>query len=225
MGRRALRQIDPQLDLSDHYLDWEDVPAICSSVTLFNNSAPLELEIGSGKGLFLRSAAGELPHRNFLGIEISRKYARHAAAGLARLGCGNARVIHGDANALVGERIVPGSLAAVHIYFPDPWWKKRHRRRRIMQPAFVARVQQLLQVAGKLHFWTDVLEYYETALETLAQHTQLAGPFPVAEQRPEHDLDYRTHFERRTRLHREAVYRAEFILPGEPPETQARADA
>ena len=72
---------------------------------------------------------------------------------------------------------------------------------------FVKEIERVLEPGGRLHFWTDVLEYFESALETLAEATTLAGPFDVAEAAPEHDLDYRTHFERRTRLNREDVYR------------------
>jgi tRNA (guanine-N7-)-methyltransferase len=101
----------------------------------------------------------------------------------------------------------------VHVYFPDPWWKARHRKRRVMNAAFVADIQRVLIGEGKLHFWTDVEEYYHSALEILAGHTRLTGPFAVEEQPAAHDLDFRTHFERRMRLSGLPVYRAEFRKP------------
>jgi len=98
----------------------------------------------------------------------------------------------------------------VHVYFPDPWWKMRHKKRRVMTGPFVADVERVLQAGGGLHFWTDVEEYFQATLDLLAAASRLAGPFAVDERSAEHDLDYRTHFERRTRLLEQPVYRAEF---------------
>ena len=99
----------------------------------------------------------------------------------------------------------------MHVYFPDPWWKKRHRRRRVLNEAFLADVVRTLKPRGKLHFWTDVQEYFDTTLELIAEHTPLVGPLDVPEKPATHTLDYRTHFERRTRLNAEPVYRSEFV--------------
>ncbi len=210
MGRRALRKIDPAIDLSAHLKTFEQLPRPCTSESLFGRAAPLEVEVGSGKGLFLRNAAAAKPGVNFLGIEVARKYAEFAAAGLAKAGLTNALVIHGDGLRLFQELIPGDSLAAVHVYFPDPWWKKRHRRRRVMRESFLHDIERTLQPGGSLHFWTDVEEYYQTALALLASHTALLGPLPVPETPAEHDMAYRTHFERRVRLASEPVYRAEF---------------
>ena len=80
-----------------------------------------------------------------------------------------------------------------------------------MCPAFLADARRTLIMGGKLHFWTDVEEYFQTSLELLAETPGFAGPLPVPEHHPEHDLDYRTHFERRMRLHGEPIYRSEFV--------------
>ena len=173
-------------------------------------SAPLEIEVGTGKGLFLAHAVAAVPTHDFLGIEISRKYARFAAARLARLECGNGKVVQGDGVQLFHDRLVDGSVEAVHVYFPDPWWKLRHRKRRVMHEGFLADVQRVLRPGGALHFWTDVQEYFDTTLELIRQTTQLAGPTIPGERPSEHDLDYRTHFERRVRLQNLPVYRSEF---------------
>ncbi len=105
-------------------------------------------------------------------------------------------------------------MAAVHVYFPDPWWKARHKKRRVMNEAFLHDVERTLQPAGRLHFWTDVEEYFQATLSLIAACTRLVGPLSVAEQPAEHDLDYRTHFERRMRFHALPVYRSEFRKPG-----------
>lgn len=210
MPRRALRKIDPNLDLSRYLLAEEQLPVPWDSAALFGRVAPLEIEVGSGKGLFLAAAAATDPAADYLGVEIARKFARYSAARLATRELANARLLGGDAQRLLREFLPEASVRAVHVYFPDPWWKARHRRRRVMNPSFARDVQRVLVPGGKLHFWTDVEEYYQTTVEMLAAETSLQGPFPVAEQPAQHDLDYRTHFERRMRLHGLAVYRAEY---------------
>lgn len=210
MPRRAVRKIDPELDLSRHLRKFEQLPDPWRNTAIFDRDAPLELEVGSGKGLFLLSAAAAAPERDFLGIELAGKYARLAASRLAKRGLTNACIVEADGQRVFRERLPDGSLAAVHVYFPDPWWKARHKKRRIMTTAFLADVERTLAVGGRLHFWTDVEEYFETTLELVRGATDLAGPFEVPERPPEHDLDYRTNFERRMRLSGEPVYRAEF---------------
>lgn len=224
MGRRALPRIDPTVDVSRHLVDADTFPLpndpprpdfwprdVNDPKSWFANpSLPLEIEVGSGKGLFMNSASRAMPERNFLGIEIAAKYARFAAHRLAKENRTNAIMVHGDAQAFFADRLRDGYADAVHVYFPDPWWKKRHRKRRIMNPLFVKLIERVLRPGGRLHFWTDVEEYFHEALATLAEHTGLTGPFEVPELPPTHDLDYRTHFERRMRLHELSVYRAEF---------------
>jgi tRNA (guanine-N7-)-methyltransferase len=210
VGRRALRKIDPAIDLSRHLKAFDELPRPWAPQALFGRVAPIEVEVGSGKGLFLRTAAAAKPEVDFLGIEVARKYAAFAAAGLAKAGLTNAVVVSGDGLRLFTEMIPDDSLAAVHVYFPDPWWKKRHRRRRVMRESFLHDIERTLRPGGSLHFWTDVEEYFQTSLELLAAHTTLLGPLPVPETPAEHDMAYRTHFERRVRMASEPVYRAEF---------------
>ncbi|MCL6504331.1 MAG: tRNA (guanosine(46)-N7)-methyltransferase TrmB [Pirellulales bacterium] len=211
MGRRALRRIDPTLDLSNWLLRPESLPRPWQTGLLFGCEGPLEVELGSGKGLFLACAAARNPQRLYLGIEVAFKYAQFTAARLVRAGLPNAKVVHGEGQALFRDVLPEGGLAAVHVYFPDPWWKKRHHKRRVMNEAFVRDVHRTLVPGGRFHFWTDVEEYFLASLELIRQATGLWGPFPVPEHVPEHDLDYRTHFERRTRLQGGRVYRAEFV--------------
>lgn len=211
MGRRALPKLDPKLDLSQCYQDLESLAEDWQAAGIAGRVAPLEIEIGSGKGLFLASAGKQRPEHSFLGIEIARKYARHAAARCARQGLSNVLVLGGDARVLLETRLAVDSVFAAHIYFPDPWWKKRHHKRRIMSTEFLLKLHHVLQPGGQLHFWTDVEEYFVAALATLKETTPYHGPFEVPELQPEHDLDYRTHFERRMRQHGLPVFRAEFV--------------
>lgn len=210
MGRRSVPKIDPNLDLSRHLRTLEQLARPFDAAAVFGREGPLEVEVGSGKGLFLRNAAAAQPDALFLGIELAHKYAQYAAAQLAKRGIANAVVIDGDALAFFSQWLTDRSARAVHVYFPDPWWKKRHRKRRVMNEGFLADVERVLSPGGTLHFWTDVEEYFQTTCELIGQRTSLLGPFPVPESPADHDLDYRTHFERRMRQHNEAVFRAEY---------------
>jgi tRNA (guanine-N7-)-methyltransferase len=210
MPRRALRKPDPAVDLSFHLKTIDDMPRPWTITQLFPQDLPLEVEVGSGKGLFLNSAAKQNPAHNFLGVEIAAKYARHAAAKLAKNGYKNSVMLSGDAQRLFVEFLPDQSLVAVHVYFPDPWWKKRHHKRRVMNDRFLGEIYRTLTPGGSLHFWTDVRERYDEILVLIATHTPFVGPLEVAERQAEHDLDYRTHFERRMRLTDQPVYRAEF---------------
>jgi tRNA (guanine-N7-)-methyltransferase len=214
MSRRALRHLDPSLDLSRHLLVLEELPQPLDPAALFDRVAPVEIEVGSGKGLFLSTTAAADGECDFLGVEILAKYARFTAARLATQSLSNARMIHGDAGHLFRSWLSESSVRAVHVYFPDPWWKARHKKRRVMSADFLKHVQRVLLPGGVLHFWTDVEEYFQTSLELIASETRLDGPHPVAERPADQDLDYRTHFERRVRMHEEPVYRAEFRKRG-----------
>lgn len=211
LGRRSLPRVDKNIDLSNYLYVLADMPVDWTVLDFFDGSADVELEIGSGKGLFLQTAATDHPDRHFVGIEIAGKYARFAAAKLARRGLTNAKMLHGDGMRLIQQHVPDSSLSAVHVYFPDPWWKKRHFKRRIMNDVFLKHVQRALRPDGEFHFWTDVAEYFESALEQIADSTSLVGPQIVEEPPAEHDLDYRTHFERRMRRHGEPVYRSLYV--------------
>lgn len=213
MGRRALPKIPAGIDLTDHLLDLRQLHPPLRRDDLFPTLDDMEVEVGSGKGLFLANAAETVSERAFLGIEVAGKYARFIAYRLARKQLANAKIVHGDAEQLFREFLADHSIFAVHIYFPDPWWKKRHHKRRIMNEAFLHHVTRVLKPGGKLHFWTDVEPYYREALDLIRERIGLDGPLSVPEAAPQHDLDYRTHFERRKRQAGLAIFRAEFVKP------------
>src|SRR6185369_8169772 len=98
----------------------------------------------------------------------------------------NAIMVHGDAERVFAERLPDDLLAAVHVYFPDPWWKKRHHKRRVMNERFIQQVARTLAPDGALHFWTDVQERFDATLELIATETKLVGPVEVAERPAEH---------------------------------------
>ena len=208
MPRRTLRRIDQTLDYSKHLFTPDALPKPWDASALFPKSeAPLEVEIGSGKGHFLHAAATAAPEHNFLGVEVAHKYAAFCAASLIRSGLENAIMVSGDALPLFDELFPDKSLEAVHVYFPDPWWKKRHRKRRVMQMRLIRQVERCLRPGGKLHFWTDVEEYFQTTLEMMAAESCMQGPFtPNVD-----DAAWRTHFEKRTLLEERPVFRSYFI--------------
>jgi tRNA (guanine-N7-)-methyltransferase len=188
-------------DAAPDRIDW---------VALFGNDHPVELEVGPGKGLFLANAARANPGRNFLGVEIARKYARLAAERLAKLGLPNARVWAGDIRDVLWRRVRDRSLRAVHVYFPDPWWKKRHKKRRVFTGALVAEVERVLQPGGALHVASDVDEYFTLMRELIAASAAFRErPAPDVRD-PEHDLDYLTNFERKYRIEGRPIFRASY---------------
>ncbi len=171
---------------------------------------PLELEIGSGKGLFLTNSAKRSPNHRFVGLELAAKYALECQSRIEKIGIPNARFFACDAVAVLDQDVGDGSLDAVHVYFPDPWWKSRHKKRRVLNEKSLVNIERTLKASGSFHFWTDVLDYYEGTLELIDRVTKLKGPFFVSEPQAEHDMDYLTHFERRTRRNGLPVYRSRF---------------
>ena len=172
---------------------------------------PIELEIGSGKGLFLTNAAKSDPSRFYIGLELAAKYAREAQSKLDRLKIANAVFIASDATRVIATEVPDESMVAVHVYFPDPWWKAKHKKRRVLSDETILHIQRVLKPHGELHFWTDVLDYYEIAIPRIVELTSLSGPLYVPEPTSAYSMDYRTHFERRTRLNGLPVYRARFV--------------
>lgn len=211
MGRRALPKYDRTLDISQHHYFLKDIPKPFVVEAIFPGAGELEIEIGSGKGLFILNESGRNPQRNYLGIEAARKYARFAAFRCARAQRDNARMISGDAIQFFNEYLPDPIAAAVHIYFPDPWWKAKHRRRRIIQESVIKDIERVLLPGGRLHFWTDVQEYFESAVQMIPHWASLQGPHEVSESPAEDDMDYRTHFERRMRLNDHPVFRSLFV--------------
>ena len=213
MGRRALPKLDPQVDVSGVLFSLEQLTPRMAFDEWFGGIAELEIEVGSGKGLFLLNASERFPERNFLGNELAMKYARLCAYRLAQQRRTNARVIHGDGLKLFRDYLPDEIAAAVHVYFPDPWWKERHRKRRVMQASFLSDVHRVLKPGGILHFWTDVEEYFQTTCDLIRATVPLQGPQFVTEPNSLHDMDFRTHFERRMRRHDQPVFRSQFAKP------------
>lgn len=196
----------PPIDPEASKLAFPTAPIRWSEV--FGDDHPVELEVGSGKGLFLANAAARRPDRNFVGVEVARKYAGKAADRVARRGLANVRVCAGDARRFLAEFVPPRSLAAIHIYFPDPWWKARHKKRRVFTDEFVNDVARALVLGGDFWMTTDVEEYFGVMRALMAGHPEFqAEPMPEPTE-PAHDLDYLTNFERKYRIEGRPIFRA-----------------
>jgi len=197
----------PPPDLKPYFRTLDDVPGPFNWSEFFGNANPVEVEIGTGRGLFLVNAGQQQPETNFLGIELDYKEGRYAARRIQKRQMPNVRILGGDARVAVGKLIVSHSVAAVHIYFPDPWWKRRHRRRRIFSSDFIAEVARILRGGGLLHAWTDVEEYFGVMCEVMRANADFRELPPPAEREPQHDMDYHTNFERKKRQLGLPIYR------------------
>ncbi|MHB8728230.1 MAG: tRNA (guanosine(46)-N7)-methyltransferase TrmB [Sulfuricaulis sp.] len=136
---------------------------------LFGRAAPVNMEIGFGNGEALAAAATAHPECDYLGIEVHRPGAGSLLRRLAALESGNVRVMLADAKEVLATQIPDASLSAVRLFFPDPWPKKRHHKRRLVQPDFAELVKRKLRPGGYFHLATDWREYAEHMVSVLSQ--------------------------------------------------------
>jgi tRNA (guanine-N7-)-methyltransferase len=125
-----------------------------------NSHKPLEIEIGSGKGTFLVQQAALTPNVNYIGIEWAKAYWKYAADRARRHNLTNVKVVRAEAAGFIRSYVAPLSLRQVHIYFPDPWPKARHNRRRIVQEPFLRTLVEKLQPNGCIRLATDHSDYF-----------------------------------------------------------------
>lgn len=174
--------------------------------TVFGRKAPLTLEIGFGNGDSLATMAAQDPAGDFIGIEVHRPGVGHLLLQLQRRELTNVRVMCDDAVQLIGQCLPDRSLDRVLLFFPDPWPKKRHHKRRIVQPPFLDLIAAKLKPGGILHMATDWEPYAQHMLDVLSRSAgfrNCAGPgrySPRPDYRPE------TRFERRGQRLGHGVY-------------------
>jgi len=165
---RALEELGPRFVLPFQ-------PTPIDAHTVFGRQAPVVLEIGFGMGDATAQIAASRPDTDFIGCEV---HAPGVGALLRLIGereLGNLRIVRHDAVEVLEHMIPPGSLAGIHLFFPDPWHKKKHHKRRLLQPPFVARLVTRLAPGGYLHCATDWQHYAEQMLEVLTAESALAN--------------------------------------------------
>lgn len=198
--RRTGRLTSGQQKALDELLPEFGIPEtpVCIDFTrLFGNTNPVTLEIGFGNGESLAEMAANNPDRNYLGIEVHTPGVGHLLSRIQALTLTNIRVFQHDAVEFIQQRLPANSLAEVQIYFPDPWHKKRHNKRRLIQAAFLTLLKPCLQHQAVIHIatdWEPYAEHCEAVFSTDSDFT--AHPeFPDKYQRPPHRPE--TKFERR----------------------------
>ena len=147
-------------------LDVDSLPRPLDWQQLFGNANAIEIEIGMGKGTFITDQAKARPEVNFFGIEWARWFWRYASDRLRRNGCTNARTVRAEASYFLQEFVPPHSISVLHIYFPDPWPKARHHKRRLIQPRLMPLVERILKPdGGRIQIVTDHKGYWEENIE------------------------------------------------------------
>lgn len=164
--KRALSTLWPEfgIDLSNHSIDFKEI---------FQRDSNTVLEIGFGMGQSLIDMAIESPTTNFLGVEVHKPGVGRLLSGLEQAGVRNVKAINADAVCVLTQMIPDSSLHGVHIYFPDPWHKKKHQKRRLVQSAFIKKVCQKLRPGGYIHLATDWEDYASHMLEVLDKEALL----------------------------------------------------
>ena len=156
-------------DSGDILLDEQSIENPFDPKQVFDNMAnrPLEIEIGVGKGTFLLERATQRPDMNFLGVEYARSYAVYTSDRIRRAYLHNVKMLCCDAKKFIASQVSADSVWRVHVYFPDPWPKRRHNRRRLIQPLFVHHVRRVLQPGGQFLIVTDHRDYFEQIIRVI----------------------------------------------------------
>lgn len=187
------------------YLSLADLAAPIDFAAMFGRKAPLELEIGTGRGDFLLSYAAAHPELNLVALERKLTILRRAIRKFSRAKFDNVRVINAEAQHLLREYVAPATYDAVHIYFPDPWPKVRHANRRIMRGETVEDFARVLKPRGWLHLRTDQEDYFRAMLALMKD----ASGFEQAEV-PEEVAMFKTGYELKFELRELPIFRASY---------------
>ena len=144
---------------------------------LFGDDRPVVMEIGFGMGLATWQIAAARPELNFLGIEVHRPGVGRLLLDLLGHGIRNVRIVNHDAVEVMEKSVPPASLSGIHLFYPDPWPKKRHHKRRLVRPGLTDLMASRLVPGGYLYFVTDIEDYADAALETLASTPGLRNAY------------------------------------------------
>lgn len=201
MTRRVLR------DYPDFSIEMNDCEGKLDFAEIFGRSAAVHIEIGCGKGTFLLNEAGSHPEFNFLGVEQANKYYRYSLDRIGRWGLKNVRVVRAEAARFLDERIADGCVCCFHIYFPDPWPKRRHHKRRFFSSSNLDELVRCLEPGGTIKVATDHKEYFEEIQHVIAARggrLRQIGFFPVTSAGPGEWVG--TNFERKYLKEQRPIY-------------------
>ncbi|MBI3783725.1 MAG: tRNA (guanosine(46)-N7)-methyltransferase TrmB [Deltaproteobacteria bacterium] len=176
--------------------------------SLFRNDRPVEIEVGSGTGTFVLPAATTKRDVNYLAIEHAQSRARRLKAEVQTRGLANVIVLQADAACVISNLLPDASVSAYHIYFPDPWWKRRHHRRRLFNAPFAAALARTLKPGGVLFVATDVAPVFEHITATIRAQSELIPDPNLRSPRSQ-----QTSFERKGLLHGATIQNAAYVRP------------
>ncbi|MHC4290769.1 MAG: tRNA (guanosine(46)-N7)-methyltransferase TrmB [Planctomycetota bacterium] len=175
MAKRAVKEY-PNISILP-----ENVGGKINFEDLFGRSSPIEMEVGSGKGTFLLEEAKAFPEKNFFGVEWANKYYKYAVDRIGRWSISNVYLMRTDAATFIAEHIPDESIDVFHLYFPDPWPKKRHNKRRFFCDENLVQLLRILKPEGVINIATDHADYFE-------QMTEVAGR--AIEQKRVKEIDF-----------------------------------
>jgi tRNA (guanine-N7-)-methyltransferase len=178
--QRAWKELWPELGRDMSVL----APGPIDFAAWFGRPAPVLLEIGSGMGETTAQLAAAEPEVNYVAVEVYEAGLGQLMLRTEKLGLENLRLLHGDAVVLLTEHVTPDSLSGARIFFPDPWPKKRHHKRRLVQPAFIRLLASRIAPGGMLHMATDWANYAAQMLEVCTAEPLLRNRFPDWAPRP-----------------------------------------
>ncbi len=194
--------IELRLSGCEEKLDW---------AVVYANTNPVEIEFGCGKGRFIIRSAQENPTVNYFGIEKSGKYFRILKDRVVKAALSNARLLKGEAGYFIKKYVPENSVQAYHIYFPDPWPKKRHHKRRLVTPEFIGDLQASLIPGGCIFMATDFEDYFDVMVACARAYPVLQELYcrviTPEEANPEEAL---TNYERKYLLQGRPIYKAAF---------------
>lgn len=200
----------PAIDLRPYFIALPEIEGVIDWHSFFGNDHPVELDIGCGRGKFLFESTLAHPETNWLGIELDFKEGRRGATRIAKRALPNGRVVGGDAREMLLKKIAPHSVDAAHVYFPDPWWKTKHRKRRLFTDEFADLLGRVVKHGGLVHSWTDVEDYFKVISALMNHHAEFEPLPPAPEPEGKDDLDYLTGFHRSRKIAGCAIYRGQW---------------
>ena len=200
-------------------LEVRNLPRLVSGKDLFGNEHPVEMEVGAGKGAFLTEEAKNRPAVNFIGIERATRYWRLASDQVRRHGRSNVRLILVDAYYFLDAFVPDDFLSAIYVHFPDPWPKKRHQKRRLIQPKFLQAVARVLTPGGRFQAVTDHKDYFDHMVGAVGSSSLLQSEYRPPSTAAAGEL-VGSNFEKKYRLEGRTTYALAAVRVNQPSRIQ-----